>query len=55
MLSKNLPWQRKLWVMPFRNLMDAVSAWKGLLSGDGGYFLAVVRAHISFIKWWLFP
>ncbi len=54
MLSKNLPWQRKLWVMPFRNLLDAVSAWKGLLSGDGGYFIAVIKAHISFVKWWLF-
>ncbi len=54
MLSKNLPWQRKLWVMPLRNLLDAVSAWKGLLRGDPGYFIAVVRAHAAFIKWWLF-
>ena len=54
MLSKNLPWQRKLWVMPFRNLLDAISAWKALLSGDSGYFIAVIRAHVSFIKWWLF-
>ena len=54
MLSKNLPWKRKLWVMPFRNLLDAISAWKGLLSGDGGYFIAVIKAHVSFIKWWLF-
>ncbi len=54
MLSKNLPWQRKLWVMPVRNLLDAVSAWKGLLRGDPGYFIAVVRAHAAFVKWWLF-
>lgn len=54
MLSKNLPWQRKLWVMPFRNLLDAVSAWKGLFRGDPGYFVAVIRAHLAFIKWWLF-
>lgn len=54
MLSKNLPWQKKLWVMPVRNLLDAVSAWKGLLSGDGGYFIAVLRAEIAFIRWWLF-
>ncbi len=54
MLSKNLPLSRKLWVMPFRNFLDAISAWKGLLSGDGGYFLAVIRAHVSFIKWWIF-
>lgn len=54
MLSKNLPLSRKLWVMPVRSLLDGISAWKGLLSGDGGYFIAIVRAHLGFIKWWLF-
>ncbi len=54
MMSKNLPWQKKLWLMPARNFLDGVSAWKGLLSGDGGYFVTVVRAQIGFLKWWLF-
>jgi GT2 family glycosyltransferase len=54
MLSKNLPWPRVLWVLCVRNLLDAVSAWKGLLSGDGGYFVAILRAHAAFVKWWLF-
>lgn len=54
MLSKNLPWQKKLWVMPFRNFLDAISAWKGLLTGDGGYFIAIIRAQVAFVKWWLF-
>lgn len=54
MLSKNLPWQRKLWIMPARNLLDGLSAWKGLLTGDGGYFIAILRAQVAFIKWWLF-
>ena len=54
MLSKNLPVRKKLWVMPVRNLLDAISAWKGLLSGDGGYFIAILRAHAAFLKWWLF-
>jgi hypothetical protein len=54
MLSKNLPFARKLWVMPFRNLLDAISAWKGLLTGDPGYFIAIVSAHIAFVRWWLF-
>ncbi|HUR66500.1 MAG TPA: glycosyltransferase family 2 protein [Chitinophagaceae bacterium] len=53
MLSKNLPLSKRLWVMPVRNFLDGVSAWKGLLKGDGGYFIAVVRAQIGFIKWWL--
>ena len=54
MLSKNLPWTKKIWVMPFRNLLDAISAWKGLLQGDGGYFVAILRAQFAFLKWWLF-
>lgn len=54
MLSKNLPLSSKIWVMPVRCLLDAISALKGLLSGDGGYCIAIVRAHWGFIKWWLF-
>lgn len=54
MLSKNLPWSQKLRVIPVRNLLDAVSAWKGLLTGDGGYFVAIIRAHLGFAKWWWF-
>jgi GT2 family glycosyltransferase len=54
MLSKNLPISKKLWITSARNILDGVSAWKGLLSGDGGYFLAILRAELSFIKWWLF-
>ncbi|MGZ8542245.1 MAG: glycosyltransferase family 2 protein [Chitinophagaceae bacterium] len=54
MLSKNLPFSKKIWVMPVRNLLDGISAWKGLLTGDGGYFIAILRAQLAFIKWWLF-
>jgi GT2 family glycosyltransferase len=54
MLSKNLPFPRKLWTMGVRDLLDAVSAWKGLLSGQGGYFMAIIKAHLAFVKWWLF-
>ncbi|HET9429529.1 MAG TPA: glycosyltransferase family 2 protein [Chitinophagaceae bacterium] len=54
MLSKNLPFRKKLWIIPARNFLDALSAWKGLLSGDGGYFIAILRANAAFIKWWLF-
>lgn len=54
MLSKNLPFPQNLWIMGVRDLLDAVSAWKGLLTGHPGYFLAIVRAHIAFFKWWLF-
>lgn len=54
MLYKNLPWSQKIWKIPFRIFLDAVSAWKGLLKGDGGYFLAILRGHFSFVKWILF-
>jgi GT2 family glycosyltransferase len=54
MLYKNLPWSQKWWKTPFRIFLDSVSAWKGLLIGDGGYFLAILRAHLSFLKWILF-
>lgn len=54
MLYKNLSWGAKWWKIPFRICLDAVSAWKGLLMGDGGYFLAILRAHFSFLKWMLF-
>ncbi len=54
MMSKNLPFAKKIWIMPVRNFLDSLSAWKGLLSGDGGYFVAILRAQIAFIKWWLF-
>jgi hypothetical protein len=54
MMSKNLPLSKKLWVMPVRNFLDAISAWKGLLTGDGGYFIAILRAQLAFLKWWFF-
>jgi GT2 family glycosyltransferase len=54
MLYKNLPWGVKWWKIPFRIFLDAVSAWKGLFMGDGGYFLAILRAHFSFFRWVLF-
>jgi GT2 family glycosyltransferase len=54
MLAKNLPWQEKWWKIPFRMALDQISALKGLLSGDGGYFLAIVSAHIAFLDWLFF-
>jgi GT2 family glycosyltransferase len=54
MMYKNMPWSEKWWKLPFRNLLDAVSAWKGLLTGDAGYFVAIARAHAAFVKWLFF-
>jgi len=54
MLAKNLPWSEKWWKIPYRLLLDQVSALKGLLGGEGGYFMAIVEAHFAFVYWLLF-
>jgi GT2 family glycosyltransferase len=54
MLSKNLPLPKRFWVMSARNILDAISACKSLLNGDAGYFVAILRAHVAFAKWWWF-
>lgn len=47
MMAKNLPFYEKLYKLPFRVLLDAVSAWKGLLHGDSYFFIAIVKAHFA--------
>jgi len=54
MLAKNFPWTEKWWKIPYRLLLDQVSGLKNLLSGDAGYFLAVVKAHLAFFYWIFF-
>lgn len=51
MLFKNLRLSRKIFLTPLRFALDALSAWKGLLSGDAGYFFAILRAHVAFYGW----
>ena len=53
MLAKNLPVSTVVWKLPFRMLLDVLSALRGLLGGDGGYFLAVWKAHFHFVGWLL--
>lgn len=47
MLAKNLPLHEKLYKLPVRFLLDAISAWKGLLHGDSYFFIAIVKAHFA--------
>jgi len=54
MMAKNLPLQQAGWKLPFRFFLDSVSAWKSLLAGESIYFLAILEAHLAFIKWLLF-
>ena len=49
MMAKNLPIGELLWKMPVRFALDALSAWKGLISGDPSFFVAIVKAHFSFM------
>jgi GT2 family glycosyltransferase len=51
MMAKNLPVGQWLWKIPFRFLLDSVSAWKSLLAGEGVYFMAIAEAHLAFLKW----
>ncbi|MFV0606875.1 MAG: glycosyltransferase family 2 protein [Niabella sp.] len=51
MMYKNMKGIRKYAIILFRIMLDAASAFKSLLAGDGGYFVAVVSAHLSFVKW----
>ena len=54
MLFKNLPLREKIYKIPFRFLLDDVSAVKGLLSGDVDFFKAIISAHNSIINlWWM--
>ncbi len=50
MLTKNLTRSEKIWKLPLRFLLDAISAWKGLLTGDTDFFKAIFWAHLAVIK-----
>jgi GT2 family glycosyltransferase len=54
MLAKNLPFTDLWWKIPIRFVLDAVTAWKALLSGHSGYFFAIIKAHFGFFDWLFF-
>ena len=54
MLSKNLPLSEKWFKIPFRLMLDQVSAVKGLFTGDGGYYISIIKAHLAYFKWVVF-
>lgn len=51
MLSKNMRLSEKIWKIPFRVTLDAISAWKNLFTGNPTYFFAVLRGHCAFLGW----
>jgi GT2 family glycosyltransferase len=54
MLAKNLPFWKACWKIPVRFGLDAIAAWKGLLSGESHYFMAIAKSHMSFMYWLIF-
>lgn len=54
MMAKNLPRYQCWWKIPFRMVLDILSAMKGLLSGDAGYFISILKAHFAFYYWLIF-
>ena len=54
MLTKNLCFSEKWWKIPYRIALDQVSALKGLLSGEAGYFIAIIKAHLAYLDWLCF-
>ena len=53
MLAKNSSLGTALWKIPVRIFLDALASWRGLLSGDAGYFYSIFTAHLHFIGWLL--
>jgi len=54
MLYKNLPWQKAIWIIPVRLQLDGLAAWKHIFHGDSGFFRAIVKSHVHFVKWIFF-
>ena len=54
MLYKNLPFAESLWKIPFRLLLDLVSAFKFLVDGKAALSITVFKAHLAFFYWALF-
>jgi len=51
MLAKNLPFSQGIWKIPFRFLLDAISAFKSIFEGQLTYFVAVFKSHLAFMGW----
>jgi hypothetical protein len=51
MFAKNISFAAAIWKLPFRILLDILTAWRGLLSGNSGYFFAILKAHLHFVGW----
>lgn len=55
MLWKNLGNGERLWKIPYRMMLDLLSAGKNIAAGKWAYAGAVMRAHAGFTKWLISP
>lgn len=53
MMAKNLPIASALYKIPVRFALDAMAAYRALLKGDAGEWIAIAKAHFGFMKWFL--
>ncbi|MCW3093095.1 MAG: glycosyltransferase family 2 protein [Ferruginibacter sp.] len=53
MLAKNLPPGWAVRTIAARLPLDALAAWKAILKGDSGFFIAICKAHVHFANWLL--
>ncbi|MEO6731548.1 MAG: glycosyltransferase family 2 protein [Ferruginibacter sp.] len=53
MLVKNLPVGTAIFTIATRIILDLIAACKELLGGNSGFFLAIMKAHLYFLKWLL--
>ncbi len=51
MMAKNLPLSESIWKIPFRFILDTISAFKSLFEGQGTYFIAIFKSHGAFLGW----
>ncbi|NOU37418.1 MAG: glycosyltransferase [Ferruginibacter sp.] len=51
MLFKNTQKSKLFLLLPTRLFLDTLAAFKGLVSGDTGYFIAIFKAYFYFAQW----
>lgn len=54
MLEKNLTTTEKFYLLPIRFILDAITAWQGILTGNTIIFRAIAKAHIDVMYRWIF-
>ncbi len=54
MMSRNLPVGTAIVKIPVRFLLDGITAWRALFTGDASLFTSVFKAHLGYLYWLFF-